>query len=363
MFFSSPFIATFFLGLSSLAAEQKITPAAATDFLQQHMPEKDKKNSDLSKKILPQNVHYALKAKKEFPWGSKIPRSVFLNDVLPYATLDETRENWRPDFYQRFAPLVKKAKTVEEALEIISKNIAKELKVKYSKKRKKPNQSPSESMESGLASCTGLSVLLVNACRSVGIPARIAGTPSWTTKRGNHNWVEVFTPSDQAWHFTEYYRDAKGLDAGWFVADAKRANPRSKWHKIYASSWKKTKLAFPLAWRPQDQSVPGIDVTERYLKLDGGIDLTKNSCEIRVEFKVKGERQARQIQLIQGSEIVHQGSTPKATDDGNHFLSFPAQKGQIYHFKWKNEADSFQFQEVQTPKNKAFLQITLQDKK
>src|SRR6478752_4758171 len=49
----------------------------------------------------------------------------------------------------------------------------KNLKVGYSTERRAANQSPSESRESGKASCTGLSILLSDACRSVGIPARL----------------------------------------------------------------------------------------------------------------------------------------------------------------------------------------------
>ena len=38
--------------------------------------------------------------------------------------------------------------------------------------RKRNNQSPQESIEQGKATCTGLSIILVDACRAVGIPAR-----------------------------------------------------------------------------------------------------------------------------------------------------------------------------------------------
>ena len=65
-----------------------------------------------------------------------------------------------------------------------------QLSVKYSTARKRANQSPKESIEQGLASCTGLSILLADACRSVGVPARLAGIPSWKNKNGNHTWVE-----------------------------------------------------------------------------------------------------------------------------------------------------------------------------
>ena len=63
--------------------------------------------------------------------------------------------------------------------------------VEYNTLREKTNQSPAESMRQGMASCTGLSVLLVDALRAVGIPARFAGTAAWHDDRGNHSWTEV----------------------------------------------------------------------------------------------------------------------------------------------------------------------------
>ena len=39
----------------------------------------------------------------------------------------------------------------------------------HARKRPKPDQSPYESIDAGFASCTGLSVLLIDACRSVGV--------------------------------------------------------------------------------------------------------------------------------------------------------------------------------------------------
>lgn len=48
------------------------------------------------------------------------------------------------------------------------------------------------------ASCTGVSIFLIDALRSVGIAARIAGTPAWNQieENGNHNWLEVWSPED-----------------------------------------------------------------------------------------------------------------------------------------------------------------------
>ena len=108
----------------------------------------------------------------------------------------------------------------------------------HARKRPKPDQSPLESIEAKYASCSGLSILLIDACRAVCVPARFAGTPRWTTKWGNHSWVEIW---DERWHFTgacEY--DPSGLDKAWFLADASQARKDDPRHAIYASSWRAT---------------------------------------------------------------------------------------------------------------------------
>jgi len=40
---------------------------------------------------------------RSFARTRALPDSVFLNDVLPYAVVDEVRDSWRPDFYARSA--------------------------------------------------------------------------------------------------------------------------------------------------------------------------------------------------------------------------------------------------------------------
>src|SRR5262249_14319231 len=98
--------------------------------------------------------------------------------------------------------------------------------------------------------------------RSVGVPARVAGTPLWSNLRGNHTWVEVW---DGDWHFTGAAEpDKNGLDRGWFVHDASQAKRDVLQHAIYATSFQPTGLAFPLVWAADDTSVAAVNVTDRY---------------------------------------------------------------------------------------------------
>jgi hypothetical protein len=231
-------------------------------FLIANMPKSDL--ISLKAQFLLTNAELAYKARTAVPWGKDIPEEIFLNHVLPYANVDEKRDEWRKDFYELCLPLVKNCKTPSEAAQKLNRELFKKLNLGYSTQRKVPNQSPKESIDQGKASCTGLSIVLSDACRSVCVPARLVGTPLWTNKRGNHTWVEVW---DKDWHFTGACEaDPKGLDRGWFVGDAAQAQKDSVEHAIYAASFKQTELHFPLVWARRNKDVPAENVTDRYAK-------------------------------------------------------------------------------------------------
>ena len=241
-----------------IAESSPLTQRCAS-FLAEYRPARD---ADIDLQILIDTIDLAVTARDEFPWAEAVPEELFLNDVLPYAVLDETRENWRPAMLERCRPIVAGATSASEAAQALNRELFNLIGVHYNTGRKKPNQSPSESFEQGRATCTGLSIILVDACRAVGIPARVAGVASWHDKRGNHTWVEIW---DDGWHFLgadEY--DAKGLNRGWFVGDASRAVSGSEEHAVWATSFRSTGHHFPLVWDRDDTSVHAVDVTGRY---------------------------------------------------------------------------------------------------
>lgn len=331
--------------------------AKGMQFLIAYMPAVDARS--LKADFLLKNVALAYKARETFPWAKEVPEAVFLNDVLPYAALNERRDDWRGDFFERFGKIVKDAKTQEEALWAVNKAIKDEVKVEYSTKRKKADQSPYESMETGLASCTGLSILLNDAFRAVGIPSRIAGIAMWTTKRGNHNWVEVWTLDKKDWQFTEYYPDGSGeLDKGWLLADAAKANEKSFVHSVYASSWKGTGLHFPLVWDMDRKDVPGVNVTRRYVELGGG-DGDANVCELRIAYVKDGKRVAVPVVVGQGDLKIGEGMSPKVTDDMNRYFTVKVGKGQMYQVRYEEPGGEVKVKAVTTPKDGEFLLVEL----
>ncbi len=231
-------------------------------FLIANMPARDL--AALKADFLLKNLDLAYQARAKLPWGKAVPEELFLNDVLPYASVTETREPWRQEMMDLCLPLVKDCKTITEASQALNAVIFTKLKVRYSTMRNRPDQSPAESIKLGMASCTGLSIILIDACRSVGIPARIAGIPKWPNKPGNHMWVEIW---DDAWHFTgACEHDKNGLNRAWFVGDAALAKKDSVESAIYASSFKRTNTRFPLVWAPGASDVFAENVTDRYTR-------------------------------------------------------------------------------------------------
>ena len=82
-------------------------------FLVENMPLVDLQS--LKSEFLINTVDYALQAREKTPWGKTLSDEIFLSQVLPYASLNERRDNWRPDFYARFMPLVADCKSAGEA--------------------------------------------------------------------------------------------------------------------------------------------------------------------------------------------------------------------------------------------------------
>lgn len=66
----------------------------------------DGEHETASTSLLVSNHMEAFAARKAHSWAKEVPHEIFLTDVLPHACLDETRENWRPGFRRRFAPMV-----------------------------------------------------------------------------------------------------------------------------------------------------------------------------------------------------------------------------------------------------------------
>ncbi len=304
-----------------------IEQSPGMEWLITHMPDKDLKI--LSADFLLSNCNLSYEAWNNAPWGSDIPEDIFLNSILPYANLNERRDEWREDFQNKFASIVKNAKSPYEVAVLLNHQIYEKVGVIYSTDRVKADQSPYESIDAGMASCTGLSILLVDACRSVGVPARFVGTPLWYNNTGNHSWVEIW---DNGWHYTGAAEPTGNkLNETWFSELAGNATKGDMTYGIFAATWDKSNIYFPMDWLPGVKMYGAIDVTDRYKIRDiPAVELVP----IRIRaLDPSGLRRTVKVTVIGEDNFIFEGVSKGESCDANDHLTVMLPKGKTFTVK------------------------------
>lgn len=343
------------------------------EFLLINMLSSDRDNMSLE--LLKENVEYANIAREKYEWAKALPKEVYQHDVLPFHVVDEVRDAWRKELYDMFAPAVDTCKTMYDAVCAVNANIPQLTGVHYNTKREKTNQSPRESMRQGMASCTGLAILLVDAYRAVGIPARFAGTASWHDNRGNHSWTEVWL--DGQWRVTEYYFPSQ-LDHLWFMADASKAKADDRTYAIYATRFGKANDWFPMVWadgdvegRPIEElphTVGAENVTERYIALayeqyTRHIEAGTHTFIKIAGYKERGktehseDRVAMGVDVFRGTEQMGGGLTANELRDMNDMFSVLVPKNTEYELRYYNAEGELQTQKVVLGEEEVTVQI------
>ena len=290
------------------------------EWLIAHMPDEDIKT--LSAEFLINNCSLAYEAWKNSPWVSEIPEDIFFDSILPYANLNERRDDWRKDFHNKFASIVNSTKTPYEAAVLLNHKIYEMMGVKYSTERPKADQSPYESIDAGMASCTGLSILLIDACRSVGVPARFVGTPLWYNSSGNHSWVEIW---DNGWHFTGAAEPTGDkLNEAWFSELAGKAAKGGMKHGIFAATWNNSDIYFPMDWSPGVKTYKAVNVTDRYTRNTQAGELVP----IRIRaLDPSGVRRSVKVTVIGQDNFTFEGMSKGESCDANDHLTIMLPKG------------------------------------
>lgn len=260
----------------------EVTKQART-FLKSNLPPWDVGNLETFEEgILRPTINISVMARDRFPWAESIPKDIWLNYVLPYANVNEPRTPWRTLLAKKMGPLVQnpgfEAGSITEVAEILNRELWSVLRpdgeITFKSEMTPLIYDPMSIIDYGYASCTGVSIMLVDALRSVGVPARIAGTPAWhgNVSDGNHNWVEVWLgPGEglrgEAWSFIE------GKPAG---GGENFTDPCNKWFctperfdgktQAFAPQYDRTTnyTVYPMAWDLQNQNVPGVNRTAFY---------------------------------------------------------------------------------------------------
>ncbi len=194
----------------NLSPEQR----QALEVLYAYMPLPDM--ADNSGDFFLENVDYSLKARKEMPWGSKIPDREFRHFVLPVRINNEYLDGYRKVFYEELKDRVKNLSMKDAILEI---NHWCHEKATYQPSDSRTH-SPLATVYTAIGRCGEESTFTVAALRSMGIPARQIYTPRWAHTDDNHAWVEAW--ADGKWYFLGACEPEPVLNLGWFNAPASR---------------------------------------------------------------------------------------------------------------------------------------------
>lgn len=294
-------------------------------YLVADLPRRDLES--LPPETLAANVALAYRARAAVSWGTRLPDEVFLDAVLPHASVTEPRASMRAEFLERYLPLIKDCETPGEAALKVNAALFKDYEVVYDTRRLRTDQNSRESIAQGMATCTGLSIMLVEACRAVSVPARVAGIASWPGRGGNHTWVEVW---DDGWHFVGAAEsDPKGLDHAWFVADAAKAVKDRPQNAIWAVTYRATGTHFPLVWDRKSE-INAENVTDRYRR--AGPVAVATVPRLMVEVRRGGQRVEAQVSALEhstGSTLLS-GLSLGPQADVNQHLCRPAEAGASY---------------------------------
>lgn len=162
------------------------------------------------------NVNSALQARKEMPWGAKVPDREFRHFVLPVRVNNESLDLHRPVFYNELKDRVKHLSMRDAILEI---NHWCHEKATYQPSDARTH-APLATVYTAIGRCGEESTFTVAALRAMGIPARQVYTPRWAHTDDNHAWVEAW--ADGKWYFLGACEPEPVLNLAWFNAPASR---------------------------------------------------------------------------------------------------------------------------------------------
>lgn len=257
----------------------------------------------------------------EYPWSNAAPAEIAAAAVTPDTVVDEIPCDWRPVLTPLVAPLVADCTTAREAVLAVSTGLGKATGAYYSRERSKHNMNVLETLREKKISCTGQSILLVCALRSVGIPARAVGVHTWNHIEGNHTWAEAWF--DGSWHMIEMGEN--DFNTPWVMEYIGMLNPRHPFQRILA--------AYPpgkTTWWPKKLANAGNltnfaaeDVTQRYMQLArrwyATTGIPENTQRILIDLRPRPEI-APVVELVnENNEVISSAQLPTTRNDMRYF--------------------------------------------
>lgn len=157
-----------------------------------------------------ETVRAALAAREELVYVRDLDPDMWAEFVLSPRVAEEDADHWRPEFYETLLPMVAEARHTAEAVEIVH-NWYREgnggepwIDFLVSESR---DQSPRQLFEIAVGRCYEMNLTFTALLRSIGVPARVAGTAWWLTGDFYHYWVEYWDSERRTWRYHESTRN------------------------------------------------------------------------------------------------------------------------------------------------------------
>ncbi|MCK4417067.1 MAG: transglutaminase domain-containing protein [Candidatus Latescibacteria bacterium] len=159
----------------------------AACFLISQMKKNDLDALQADSYTLMEHIEYAYKAKDLVQFD--LPEGLFFDYVLNFRIFNEPVTAWRSELFETFYPLVKDVDSVKEAVLIINRWIAENIKVIGSQMVASPVL---HILRAGRADKEQVPTLTVAVLRSIAIPSRMAYAGCCGQQGNREFWVEVY---------------------------------------------------------------------------------------------------------------------------------------------------------------------------
>ncbi|NCC45095.1 MAG: transglutaminase domain-containing protein, partial [Clostridia bacterium] len=192
--------------------------AAAMKFLYGYMPYSDIGNYDFEN-FLDYAAH-SVALWEKYDRVRELPEDIYMNYILFHRVNEEEIAPCRSLFFEQMsdAPVWLTQKSEKETALEVNYWCTGEATYHTTDERTLPARTV---YLRGNGRCGEESVFVVNAMRSIGIPARQVYTPRWSHCDDNHAWVEVYCGGK--WYFLGACEAEPILNKGWFTNASSRA--------------------------------------------------------------------------------------------------------------------------------------------
>lgn len=269
-----------------------------------------------------------------FPWSGAAPAELVREAVEPDTVAHETPCDWRPVITPMAEDIVRDCGSAREAVLALATKLPEVSGVYYSVERRKPSMNALEALAEKKVSCTGQSIFLICALRSVGIPARMVGLLTWNHVLGNHTWAEAWF--DGEWHMIEY--NEHDFNTPWVMENIGMLDPQELTQRIQAITPSGDE-PYLTAYALDKCLLPAVNVSARYARL--AQDWYERSGTAAEGQRLMVDCEARAAEAVpvrvetEAGECISSDTLPTAQDDVRRFarLTLPRDTEKRYFLR------------------------------